>query len=749
MGRSIWILGLLVVVNCGGKDGGPAPEPAPSVKTDAAAPTPDPAPSSADAGPPEAPAPVAKPKDPVYRCGEGTCKWVERQDALQENLKLIDLRDDFVPMILSERSAGKEDYSKNNYREIYLNLAQDKTDEDGKPLKPHEHNYLELFGIPPTLSVLRERFHRTRTEACAQSLDYGKFRNLKGFIQWNPGNTAKYKKRFENARSAFLSWAKKRRIQDVEAWLADPANVRKNDTVRTYVNARNLYDGLVELKKRLECEEIVAPGELKEGIFDEAMHRAIRRFERKHRLFGYGFVNEKMLPYLHATLLENDHQSLVRMVTERVAHSLAIFEDGSVRQEGKPNPARPVNLIGDMTRLTLAAMGVETPEKAAAFFERHAPEELAGLVVAVALPPLPEYYSDHMDFEVKINIGDVWYDFPHNPDGSLKEQPRGQLPYTNLFVRHRGELISLTRLGTTAGGWQYEYAEKQVFMKYKSSDLGLREWKYIVGAPVWFPPSTTPPRELIEHVQENGSWVPKVKMKQLGPSYASAYGLGMAIHSLTRRRANGEVEDWDNGIRSHGSVNYMSILYGTSHGCHRLHNHLAVRLFSNLLRRRTYVRKGQLMTEWRHIFGYGGKTHVVDLNTKGYYFELTPPIPINVTRAGILGRVKTPILDVIRVPGKTYPSDLELGLELTEDGSLQPVAPPPDADGGEDAADPGAPTEGLPPPPASMTAPPPSRTAPPATPGAPVNLPPPPSAMTPPAMTAPAMAPPPVGRPNP
>jgi hypothetical protein len=273
MGYRYWFFWVFLAVSCGGKgsgDGPEAPVPAPRDASVAAEDARSPE-VTQDATP--VPAKVV-PKDPVYLCGQGTCEWIERRDAEKKNLSLIDLRDDFVPMIFSERSEGKEDYSKNNYREIYLNLAQDKTDEDGQALKKGEHNYLELFGIPPTMTVLGERFRRSRAEACSQALDYGKFRNLKGFIQWNPGNVGKYKKRYDNARSAFESWAKKRRIADPEAWLADPANAKKNDVVRNYVKARNLYDGLVELKKRMECEEIVVPGELKEGIFDEAMHRA-------------------------------------------------------------------------------------------------------------------------------------------------------------------------------------------------------------------------------------------------------------------------------------------------------------------------------------------------------------------------------------------------------------------------------------------------------------------------------------------
>ena len=46
----------------------------------------------------------------------------------------------------------------NRYRTVFVGLASNKTDGDGQPLSPGEQNYLELYGIPPTLSVLRERF---------------------------------------------------------------------------------------------------------------------------------------------------------------------------------------------------------------------------------------------------------------------------------------------------------------------------------------------------------------------------------------------------------------------------------------------------------------------------------------------------------------------------------------------------------------------------------------------------------------
>ena len=38
-------------------------------------------------------------------------------------------------------------------------LANDTLDEDGAPLPAGEKNYLELYGVFPSLSVLRARFH--------------------------------------------------------------------------------------------------------------------------------------------------------------------------------------------------------------------------------------------------------------------------------------------------------------------------------------------------------------------------------------------------------------------------------------------------------------------------------------------------------------------------------------------------------------------------------------------------------------
>src|SRR5690606_35637176 len=92
--------------------------------------------------------------------------------------------------------------------------------------------------------------------------------------------------------------------------------------------------------------------------------------------------------------------------------------------------------------------------------------------------------------------------------------------------------------------------------------------------------------------------------------YASAYGLVAAYHQREFVRDDGSrFYGGDEGIRTHGSVDYMSIMRRHSHGCHRLHNHIAVRLMSFLLRHRPHKRVGQEPLTYGRRFQYEGHTY--------------------------------------------------------------------------------------------------------------------------------------------
>src|SRR6185503_8515839 len=70
----------------------------------------------------------------------------------------VDLSNSWTPFLFANMVDAEGQPAVSRYRAVFLGLANDTSDRDGQPLSPGEHNYLELFGIPPSLSVLRARF---------------------------------------------------------------------------------------------------------------------------------------------------------------------------------------------------------------------------------------------------------------------------------------------------------------------------------------------------------------------------------------------------------------------------------------------------------------------------------------------------------------------------------------------------------------------------------------------------------------
>jgi hypothetical protein len=99
----------------------------------------------------------------------------------------------------------------------------------------------------------------------------------------------------------------------------------------------------------------------------------------------------------------------------------------------------------------------------------------------------------------------------------------------------------------------------------------------------------------------------------------------------------------DEGVRTHGSVAYASILRGYSHGCHRLFNDVALRLVGFLLKHRAHVRHGELEVSYDRTLRTGDESFRVRVRSRGHRFELTPAVPIEVLEGRLRGPVRKPI----------------------------------------------------------------------------------------------------------
>jgi hypothetical protein len=576
----------------------------------------------------------------------------------------VDLSDGWAPFILQDGGGAPGDAPKPNaYRQTFVDLANDRVDADGRENRHGEHNHLEVFGIPPTLSVLAARIEedlRADRLACYDKLDLTPLQRFTGEVGYLDHDHAK-REYAEALRDA--DWMKHQAPSPLAPSTTDPLQALRADPklrgrVDRYLRGQARLQAVRAAQARLACEGLLRT-RFVDGMYDLPTHEALADWEKKNDVFGWGFLGGETLAGLLRPTLALHFDTFKRILAERVADAAGIVEDGSMSRRKTPatyrdeaGQVRPVpDLIADHVDALLASLRIASPEQMVAFLRSHGTAGLAALHVAFKAPPLPPYYGPEMALSAEIDRGDVWYDFPYDGHGRPLTQRRDHFPHVTLFVRWNDQKIPLCWWRTTIGSWRSEvHPDGRVYMKYKNSDVGHRVWKNIVATPVWIPPEGTPMRDLLTRkvLDRNVGPVTVVNTAVMGPGFQSAYGLVMAIHIDPARGG------FDNQIRTHGSVDYTSIARRFSHGCHRLVNNRAVRLFDFVLRHHAFRRVGNIPLKMKKRFSVDNKRYAYELRTRGYYYELESPIPIDVAEGRIMGQVKKPIVAFVRKPGVDY-----------------------------------------------------------------------------------------------
>jgi len=715
----IFLAGL--AAGCGTKS---AKEEKPSRQT-AAIEEPQDAGPDADAEEPPPPPPEGR---PVVTYREGQLEKMTEPQAQQKGLSVVDLSNFWVPYIFSERDGLDEERKPNQFRPIFRKLANNwpydsrtvaaakkiverrrarwraaeiaKLREEGVSEKEIEErfgteeekkskdednsfegglgearHYLEVYGIPPSLSVLRKRAIDEIGKPCFKDVDFDAIRRYDGFVSYRSNEVAK-----KNAKRGRPVAAKMRREME-RLGVEDPRELASNRKSRISPGSLEVairWEAVAATQDLLVCEGFFPKGMEKrywKGGLDWRTHMALLDFEHKNRIFGWGYLGKDTKVALGKDPKDRLFDGFLRVMTERIVDATGIIEDGSSQhRRGKPATYKDENgktlevrnLVAEFTASALRHMDLGTPDKVIAFLLDHDDDYFDSLFVALPLPKLPPYYGPEMDLHVVIDRGDVWYDYPFDGEGKRRAQPRRVMPKTTLLTKWNGQDIPLVTMNTTIGGWRTELAsDGYEYYKYKNSDVGPRVWKDIVAGPVWLPPATTPVGDLVKKVPVGRHLIEVPNYDEFGPWYASAYGLVAAFHVRPFTRSNGDVVYHDNGIRSHGSVDYNSILRRFSHGCHRLYNHLAIRLFNFVLRHRPFSRIGQIPAGYsKEVVLKDEETleedrFTITLNTKGYKYELVNPIPVVVRSGRIRGKQRSAIPHYMPKPNEEYGADAQ------------------------------------------------------------------------------------------
>jgi hypothetical protein len=569
-------------------------------------------------------------------------------DALARGLAIIDLTDEWTPTIFASTRDGQTPA----FRARYLDLAAEKAIDGPGAERAYTpardiDSLAELYGIVPAISIVKSRLADDGRHACHAAIDASPISLLtKTYSQDDKDVVAAQRNGRAWLGTQLEKEVAKRKLPGIAALETDPKWRTR------YVRWRKLdetHRGLVTAQQKLRCEGWLLDKDV-DGSFTWRTGDAVEAFQRRNFLMPTERLDSETRSAMLVDSRELDFRLALRVLRERVTEASGLVEDGTAGSGPRPilgrlldppamraarghKPLRDAapDLIGPATEAAALHLGWTSAAAVREFLEEH-----AGIKVAVALPPVPAYHAEHMELSVEIDRGDVYYDV--------------RPPKERRRVAHRPTLVvyamdgvtkrPLVRWPTTIGGWaEQRLPSGYVIQRWKESDVGPRIWRDITAGPTWLPPKSTPDKELVKNLY-NGHWA--LKDELFGPGPRSAYGMVLIEHLEQVKLRDGSIRLDDNGIGTHGSSSVTSIVNGTSHGCHRLYNQLATRLGNFLLQHRAHAVKGEQKVMYRRNLWRSGEGFRAEIDTRGFIYELTPPVPVNVTKGRILSTRKTP-----------------------------------------------------------------------------------------------------------
>ena len=583
-------------------------------------------------------------------------------------LTVVDLSDAWVPSVIDDHAGPKGATLVNPYHAIYVGLAADRTDGDGQPLAAGERNYLELYGIPPSLSVLRRRFLEDARRDCAATFDPEKLLAVDEVRTWGASTEAKELAK-QAARGARLEAA---RVAAGAATLealaaADPRTAKDVKERLRFLAERSAF---AEAEKRLVCEGLLDPV--------EAQERQLR----------HGDADRDALVPAEA----RGHGSGRHQARDAGGAGAAAARERPAGAPTRPHRARHARrrLCRGWQRLRRRSPGRRARRPDLSRCGRRAPprsgsgDALAGRGAADAgdrdargrRGVLPAARARRFQVAQGRGAAAAGARVLRTGDGSLRrDRPWRRL--VRLPVRRQGaarpaaaralpdlhpvrqmargegsaRALADHRRGLAAGA-RLRRAGVLPLQGLGRRSAGLAPHRRRAGLD---PPSSSPLASFVKEKRVNGIYARVTNYDETGPGYLSAYGLAAAIHEEMRRGPDG-ARFFDNGIRTHGSFDYLSLRGRFSHGCHRLYNQQAMRLFSFVLGHRKMRVVGSVPLGFRRTFYSQGEVFEMRLPSRGFYYELDPPLPVDVLAGTIKGTLQKPIAGYVPKPGVKYAS---------------------------------------------------------------------------------------------
>lgn len=567
----------------------------------------------------------------VWRTGRHV-ETICRPVADERRLTVLDLGDDWVPPALE---ASEDDAP--SYRATYLALAQERFDDaelDGQLAKRDQ--YLELYGIVPSLGVVHARLSDDDRHACHAKVDNAALAQIREALREESDATGRTRIATARALRTRLETARqKRKLADLEALAAVNATYRRSVDRLAVLETR--IGAVRSIQEHLVCDGLL-PSAPVSAAYNWQTRQAVATFQRGVMSLPDGILEEDTRDALLLESRERDFRTALRVLRARVGATRGLLEDGTAGAgeatvlDRQLIPHRTLQISGrdplDHAAPDLVSQATEAAARALDWVDARSVRAFLDAPhtrpVGVELPTLPEYHTTAMDLAIEIDPGDIpRYRYPRKNEVVRR-------PALTVFAIVGEKRIPLARWPTTVGGWQYENTSGGIRRRWKASPVGPRVWRDLYVGPSWLPPETTPDRELVRSAGGRST----LARELLGPSYRAAFGVAAFVH-VAAHGSGDKLTYSDEGIRTHGTGNLVSLANGVSHGCHRLLGHDVMKLASFVLARRTTIRHGDTPTHYRRTIQSGG-TFKIAINSLGYRYELDPPISVTVLPGHVL-----------------------------------------------------------------------------------------------------------------
>ena len=605
------------------------------------------------------------------------------EDARKEGLTVVDLSDDWLPTVFSQTPDKPQPL-----RPFLINLANGRLGTGRLYARPHEDRFFEVFGIFPSLNLVRRRLADKRRHTCHDKVKDGVLEELSAKNVIPPEELEKVPNPNPETR-------------------AETPMVTTGRTISPRPLTEQEKRAVIAMQAHLRCEDMLR-GKATPGRMDRWTAEGLKVYQHLHQLADSSKIDADTRAVLLGDSREHDFRLLLRVLRERIVDATGLLEDGSAigvqgqvqgrlldspefqplavsadkapsgappaaetaAAKGQAAPLQPAaavekgakivpasDLIAPATQAASEALGWKSPETGLAnnlplpappagakkahkvVVKKGQPAPLP-LAVAIKLPPLPSYHGPKMELRAEIDRGDVVLERPKVDAAGHKKwkPPVADRPTITLFAKAGDHEVALMRWPTTIGGWKtFEKKDGTMALKYKESITGEAVWPEVLATPTWHPAPGMPTKRLL--VKTGDGFAPKTEI--IGPGYRAAYGLVAIPHlQIMEKNEKGEPQLMDLRIRTHGTPGYRSVKRGESNGCHRLHNFEVLRLTAFLIKHHENARDGLVPEDYVRKLTYKGHEVALESESKGYRFKMTPPIPVNVLEGDVKGDAK-------------------------------------------------------------------------------------------------------------